>query len=104
MTNDLWISQVCCHNVFPFHDLDTSELLELTFNSNTECHCSSSTDFARLENLPQFDFISNLPNLSDHDPNLNIPSLINSKYYTPHDFHSSLVLSKLPHKSLPFMH
>ena len=82
MTNNLWICQVCCHNVFRFHDLDTSELLELTFNSNTECFCSSSIDFARLENLPHFDFTSstsNLPNLSDHDPNLNIPSLINSK-------------------------
>lgn len=59
--------------------LDTSELLELTFNSNTKCYFSSSIDFARLENLPQFDFISsinNLPNLSDYDPDLNIPSLI----------------------------
>ena len=62
VTNDLWICQFCCHNVFPFRDLDTSELLELTFNSNTECYCSSSIDFARLENLPQFDFIKALAN------------------------------------------
>lgn len=107
VTNDLWICQVCCYNIFPFHDLDTFELLELTFNLNTECYCSPCIDFARLENLPHFDFISsisNLPNLSDHDPDLNIPGLINFKYYTPHDFHSSPVLSKLSHKSLSFLH
>ena len=104
VTNELWICQVCCHNVFPFHVIDTSELLELTFNSNTECYCSFSINFAHLENLPQFDFISHLPNISDHDSDLKIPSLINYKYYTPHDFHSSPVLSKLSHKSLSFLH
>lgn len=92
VTNDLWIWQVCCHNVFPFHDLDPSELLELTFNSNTECYCSSSIDFTRLENLPQFDFISSISNLqilSDHVPdlkNLKTLSIIPFTIFIPHQY------------------
>lgn len=92
VTNDLWICQLCCHNVFPFHDLDTSELLELTFNSNTMLSVSAPLLLILLVLKICLNLISSLPliifqiDLSDHDPDLNISNLINSKYYTPHDF------------------
>ena len=34
-SNDLWLGQSCSLEVFPFHDLDNDELLELIFNFTT---------------------------------------------------------------------
>lgn len=84
----------CSKSIFPFYDIDTKDLLELCFNSNTSCLCSSSIDRSRLSlsNLPILEFtstINNHPNLSANDPESNIPSKVNFDYYSPHNFHSS---------------
>ncbi|XP_048586388.1 uncharacterized protein LOC125568354 [Nematostella vectensis] len=106
LTNDLWLCQPCYSEVFPFHNLNNNDLLDLVFNSNTLCHCSPFIDRVRLENLPHLDIVSSLnsPNLSDFDLDINIPSQINSKYYSPHEFHSSYELSNLSDKSLSLLH
>jgi hypothetical protein len=107
VTNDFWLCQLCSRNVFPSFELNHFELLELSFNSNTKCQCSTNIDHARLLALPSLEItstISNLPNVNDIDPDLDIPSQINSKYYTPHGFHSSFELPNLSDKSLSFLH
>ena len=67
----------------------------------------SSIDHARLINLPYVNIIScisNLPNLNEVDVDLNFPTHINSKYYTPHELHSSPDICNLSDKSLSFLH
>lgn len=71
------------------------------------CHYSSSIDHTRLANVANLDIISSissLPNLNEFDPDLNIPTNINSKHYTPHEFHSSTDLCNLSDKSISFLH
>ena len=106
-TNNLWLCQHCRCEVFPFCEIDNHELLKFTFNSNTKCNCSLSIDETRLSDLSHFDIvssISNIPNLNDIDPDSNIPSKVNFKYYTPHQFHSNPELSNTSHKSIYFFH
>lgn len=101
-TNDLWFCQPCYCDT-----LENEELLELSFNSNTVCHCSTQLDNARLANLPHLDIvsdISNLPNLNEFDFDFNIPCHVNSKYYSLHEFHSSHDLSNLSEKAISFLH
>jgi hypothetical protein len=79
-----------------FNAISHSELLELSFNSNTPCLCSNSLLNDKLNNLriPCFDMLSKLDNmqttkLSGIDVNSKIPSLINFNYYSIHDFHNN---------------
>ena len=106
--SSLSLCKLCSREVLPFYDLDNYELLELSFNSNTVCYCSSSTDYARLMNLPYLNItssISKLPNLNEVDVDLNFPTHTNSKYDTPHEFHSrsSPDICNLSDKSLSFL-
>ena len=78
--------------LFPFQNLTNAEILDLSFNSNTDCLCSAKLARAKLDSLPRFDIlatVSNVPHLSDLDPDLQIPSQTNFKYYSTHDFHSN---------------
>ena len=79
-------------DLFPFHKLTNAEILDLSFNSSTDCLCSAQLARAKLDLLPRFDIlatVSNVPHLSDLDPDLQIPSQTNFKYYSIHDFHSN---------------
>ena len=104
-THDVWFCQLCCCGIFHFHELENEELLELSFNSNTVCHCSAHLDSARIANLPHLNIvsaISNLPNLSHFDLDLNIPCQVKSKNYSPHEFHTSNDLLNLSEKPFQF--
>ena len=77
---------------FPFQNFTNAEILDLSFNSNTDCLCSPRLARAQLDSLPRFDIlatVSNVPHLSDRDLDLQIPSKTNFKYYSTHDFHSN---------------
>ena len=79
-------------DLFPFHNLTNAEILDLSFNSSTDCLCSAQLARAKLDLLPRFDIlatVSNVPHLSDLHPDLQIPSQTNFKYYSIHDFHSN---------------
>lgn len=80
------------HELFPFHNLTTAEILDLSLNSNTDCLCSAQLARAKLDSLPRFNIlasISNVPHLSNLHPDLQIPSQTNFKYYSTHDFQSN---------------
>ena len=69
-TNDLWFCPSCRTNIFPFQELNFHELAQLSFNSNTECLCSSRIYNSKLASLPCFNVmtsINNNPNLSNID-------------------------------------
>ena len=94
--NDCWICLSCRSDIFPFKDLSREELIELSYNSNTSCLCSSRISKLKLSLLPCFDVmasINNNPNLLKSDIDQNLPTLTNFDYYSPHDFHSSIPLS-----------
>lgn len=108
LSNDLWLCQACRNSIFPFNNLDDSELLKFSFNSNTSCICSKNIAIANLQDMPLFDIISslsNVPLLSSSDPEENLPSQINSKYYTLHEFHKSKEIhSYFSNNSLSVLH
>ena len=95
-------------SIFPFYDIDKHELLKLSFNSNNECNCSSKIDNYILSEFPRFDRISslnNVPQLSSFDPKINVPSKVNFKYFTPHQFHSSPeIMHSFSEKSTSVLH
>ena len=91
--DDLWIYLFCRSEIFPFHSLESHELVKLlSLNSNTDCLCSKKLLNLRLESLPSFDIstvINNDPKLSSVDIDLQLPSVSNFKYYTTHELHSN---------------
>ena len=73
-------------------NLILGSMLSEYITSNTDCLCSAKLARAKLDSLPRFDIlanVSNVPHLSDLDPDLQIPSQTNFKYYSTHDFHSN---------------
>lgn len=87
VSQELWLCKDCRNTIFPFNNLDESDLKKLSFNSNTNCNCSQNLVMEHLLELPQFEAISsliNVPFLSNSDPEVNLPSQINSKYYSTH--------------------
>lgn len=69
-TGNFWICGNCASDIYPFYYLSTTELINLSFNSNTECACSNSITSCLLESLPCFDLynqISETPGLIDKD-------------------------------------
>ena len=80
----------CERDIFPFQSLSDSDLIHLSFNSNTDCLCSDQISKTKLSLLPRFDnvaAVSKVPHLSDLDADQNFPSQSNFKYYSVHDFH-----------------
>lgn len=65
-------------------NLILGSMLSEYITSNTDCLCSAKLARAKLDSLPRFDIlatVSNVPHLSDLDPDLQIPSQTNFKYY-----------------------
>lgn len=61
--------------LFPFQNLSNAEILDLSFNFNTDCLCSAQLARAKLDSFPRFDIlatVSNVPHPSDLDPDLQI--------------------------------
>ena len=71
--------------MLPFQNLSDSEILDRSFNSNTDClSCSVQLARPKLDSLPRFDILATVgivPHLSDLDPDLPVPSQTNFKYY-----------------------
>ena len=73
-------------------NLILGSMLSEYITSNTDYLCSAKLARAKLDSLPGFDIlatVSNVPHLSNLDPDLQIPSQTNFKYYSTHDFHSN---------------
>ena len=73
-------------------NLILGSMLSEYITSNTDFLCSAKLARAKLDSLPSFDIlatVSNVAHLSDLDPDLQIPSQTNFKYYSTHDFHSN---------------
>ena len=88
---NFWLCFNCRQDIFPYINLTDSELLNLTFNSNTECLCSSFISKTKLDLLPKLELTettSKIPFLFDVDADHNMPLNLNFKYYSVHDFHS----------------
>ena len=88
--NDMNNATQCERDIFPFQSLSDSDLIHLSFNSNTDCLCSDQISKTKLSLLPRFDnvaAVSKVPHLSDLDADQNFPSQSNFKYYSVHDFH-----------------
>ena len=71
----LWYQEL-----FPFHNLTNVEILDLSFYCNSDRLCSAQLARTKLDLLPRFDIlatVSNVPHLSDLDPDLQIPSQTN---------------------------
>ena len=65
--------------------------MELSFNSNTKCLCSTNISKSKLSLLPRLEITestSNIPFLSHVDADQNLPLNLNFKYYSVHCFHS----------------
>ena len=91
-TNDLWLCSQCRLDTFPFSNINNTELIELSFNSNTACLCSKQLSNLKLNSLPRLDILSSInsiPHLFDLDADVQLPTQTNFKYYTTHDFHNS---------------
>jgi hypothetical protein len=97
-TGDFWICGNCTSSIFPFYNLSISEIVSLSFNSNTECFCSKHINNRSLESLPFFDLYSQISKshgLTDVDVDGQIPSQTNFNYYSAHDVHSSAEIQML---------
>ena len=92
ITNNVWLCTLCKSEVFPFHNPNNPEIIEISFNSNAVCLCSKHISNLKLGSLPRLEVLSSIrriPNLSDLDVDEHLPLQSNFKYYTTHDFHSS---------------
>lgn len=97
-TNDFWMCLDCHNDTFPFNSLNHSELIELSFNSNTDCFCSNKIIYNKLNSLPCFDIMSLIDknsNLSNIDVDQQLPVVSNFNYYSTHDFHSNEEINSL---------
>ena len=107
-TDDLWLYSLCRDLIFPFNNIETTEIIEMAFNSNTNCFCSRNIACAKLEHLPRLNIVSSFGNsdtFSQIDPESNLPSMVNFKYYSTHDFHQSSEISSLfSNKSFSIIH
>lgn len=94
-TNDL-IRQQCRVDTFPFSSINDSDLVHLTFNSNTTCYCSNQICNHKLDCLPRLAEIVNLStNSSTFDIESNITPQVNFGYFSSHNFHSNPDISGL---------
>lgn len=109
-TGDLWLCRLCLDEVFPFNKLSKSELLKLSFNSNTVCLCSNLISKSRLESLPCFvvdslDVFNNIPTLNNIDSEVCLPYSNNFNYYSSHEFHSNAdILNSFSKDSFSILH
>ena len=95
--SEFWLCLTCRQSVFPFTCIGDSELLDMTFNSNTSCSCSKSICASRLESLPCLSIaqaVSKLPNFDSIDPDSYIGSQVNFAYYSTHEFHNNEYINK----------
>lgn len=97
-----WECSVCLAEKFPFADMDTGNILRLTFNSNFNCQCQVS-DLLPEERNAILSFtkfkMSDDPKASDGpDPESLLEKAydmkVNFNYYGAHDFHK--LTSNLP--------
>ena len=75
--------------------------------SNELCLCSNRISKSRLVDLPRFDNISvlkNIPNFSDLDLDINLPSQVNCNSFTTHDFHNNTEITNCSNNSLSTIH
>lgn len=87
ITNDLWLCTLCKSEVFPFHNLNNPEIIEISFNSNAVCLCSKHICNLKLGSLPRLEVLSSIrsiPNLSDLYVDEHLPLQTNFKCTTPH--------------------
>ena len=80
-------------DIFPFSLIDDNEIINLSFNSNSNCFCSKQLlHDCYLKSLPRFELISNIsniPHLIGTDVENNLVHQVDFNYYSIHDFHSS---------------
>ena len=80
-------------DIFPFSLIDDSGIINLSFNSNSNCFCSKQLlHDCYLKSLPRFELISNIsniPHLIGTDVENNLVRQVDFNYYSIHDFHSS---------------
>ena len=80
-------------DIFPFSLIDDNGIINLSFNSNSNCFCSKQLlHDCCLKSLPRFELISNIsniPHLIGTDVENNLVHQVDFNYYSIHDFHSS---------------
>ena len=100
---------MCNSENFPFFDIDNTDLLENSFNSNFSCKCLTSKNLTlnpekdmKLLNLNELNFQKDT-HFSQFDPDQHIVDPTEFKYYPTHEVHKLKTnISRRGTKSLPF--
>ena len=86
-----WECQVCMTDKFPFNETIQIDLIKLSFNSNFDCSCLTTSKFVQRGNIFNFSSLNYNENEYGPDPENFVDKSfeLNLKfdYFTNHDFH-----------------